>query len=699
MHLFVFPMLMAISEGFLCWLWREIDSCLHMESPGQDGNLKPVSSMAENNEVMPSSSMHLSEKNEAILEASVPSCETLTLNKEEFHSKHEISSNPKSRENATIVEGGNSQGLNVDTENAGSLPQSKTFVSCNELSCNNEAELCGVEDMDARATKSSNNTGKDVAIGLPERDDFVKDAVGGQKSKNEVMLSEMETSDSVKEKTPRRTRSGSPNAEMKDGNKRLRHVCDFFAKGWCIRGSSCRFLHIKDPVNNTDQETDGDSITANQTRELELKEGVRGNVERSRTNEQEASPTWHPSQEKQKFPLRDNLLQESRFAFNASSNYFNTNHSSYSTRSEGMATAQNQHMYNGYTSAILSHSPNSSLAAQFPATSMSLSHRSGISLPFSSSYSDRDYHAPRSTFSVSGQEDLPLGSSSSRGPPHSSGYKSKVDSYDWEPSVPFQPSFFITSMSGSSPGDLYDPLRDSIEIPNIGDGSLKASLLIHRPSVEAPPQVQTYGDSAVVGKHKSDVNDAKSSVSSHIRINENELSKRSVPHEKDCLVTEAEITSGTDENYQNSKIGMEQYTIDVEDFTTMEKERTGRDTRHHGEGSGHKKRRVDRDKKISEMDVDSVLDGSLQKESKALKNFHAVLVDHVKDLLKPYWHEGHLSKDAHIVIVKKSVDKVISTLEPHQIPTTIDTAKHYVSSCRMKIAKLVDGYVNKYSKS
>jgi hypothetical protein len=61
----------------------------------------------------------------------------------------------------------------------------------------------------------------------------------------------------------------------------------------------------------------------------------------------------------------------------------------------------------------------------------------------------------------------------------------------------------------------------------------------------------------------------------------------------------------------------------------------------------------------------------------------------VKELLKPFWHEGRLSKDAHVLIVKKSVDKVVSTLEPQQIPTTEDNAKHYVSSCRPKIAKLV----------
>lgn len=52
-----------------------------------------------------------------------------------------------------------------------------------------------------------------------------------------------------------RTRSLSPGAEIKEGNKRPAVICDFFAQGWCIRGSSCRFLHIKDNLNNTTQKS------------------------------------------------------------------------------------------------------------------------------------------------------------------------------------------------------------------------------------------------------------------------------------------------------------------------------------------------------------------------------------------------------------------------------------------------------------
>ncbi|GAB2298657.1 hsp70 nucleotide exchange factor fes1 [Dionaea muscipula] len=43
-----------------------------------------------------------------------------------------------------------------------------------------------------------------------------------------------------------RPRSLSPSANFKDGNKRPAIICDFFAKGWCIKGNSCRFLHQRD---------------------------------------------------------------------------------------------------------------------------------------------------------------------------------------------------------------------------------------------------------------------------------------------------------------------------------------------------------------------------------------------------------------------------------------------------------------------
>lgn len=57
------------------------------------------------------------------------------------------------------------------------------------------------------------------------------------------------------------TGSHSPGAEIKDQNKRSAVVCDFHAKGWCIKGSSCRFLHVKDRLNYDLLQCKGDGAT------------------------------------------------------------------------------------------------------------------------------------------------------------------------------------------------------------------------------------------------------------------------------------------------------------------------------------------------------------------------------------------------------------------------------------------------------
>jgi len=100
--------------------------------------------------------------------------------------------------------------------------------------------------------------------------------------------------------------------------------------------------------------------------------------------------------------------------------------------------------------------------------------------------------------------------------------------------------------------------------------------------------------------------------------------------------------------------------------------------------------KVSRARQESEMDAGHKIDGDMHKESKALRHIRAALIELVKELLKPTWRDGHLSKDAHNVIVKKAVDKVLSTIQSHQVPTTMESVKQYLSSYRPKIEKLVE---------
>lgn len=70
------------------------------------------------------------------------------------------------------------------------------------------------------------------------------------------------------------TRSLSSGVEIKGGNKSPAIICDFFLKGWCIKGSSCRFLHVKDHVNDIHPQCRGDVSDANCEKELHLGEGM-----------------------------------------------------------------------------------------------------------------------------------------------------------------------------------------------------------------------------------------------------------------------------------------------------------------------------------------------------------------------------------------------------------------------------------------
>ncbi|CAI9760184.1 unnamed protein product [Fraxinus pennsylvanica] len=196
----------------------------------------------------------------------------------------------------------------------------------------------------------------------------------------------------------------------------------------------------------------------------------------------------------------------------------------------------------------------------------------------------------------------------------STGHLTRTSFDDWEPSVPFRPSHFITQKLLSQ-ANLHDPVRDSIEPTKVRDGVSKIS----------------GGDVL----HSTGDIDPKAIV----------------------------LSSSRDSGKQGESIRMTEPDLG----------------------------------KVSQKNEHS---GYLQKESKEMKHFRAVLVEHVKDLVKPTWLEGLLSKDAHKLIVKKAVDKILSSFQPpHQIPSTGESIKSYLYVSQPKIEKLVEGYIEKYGKS
>ncbi|TVU20038.1 hypothetical protein EJB05_36225 [Eragrostis curvula] len=77
------------------------------------------------------------------------------------------------------------------------------------------------------------------------------------------------------------------------------------------------------------------------------------------------------------------------------------------------------------------------------------------------------------------------------------------------------------------------------------------------------------------------------------------------------------------------------------------------------------------------------------------REFRFRLAEHVKELIKPSWEEGFLSKDAHKLVVKKSIEKVLSSIEPHQVPSSEMAVSNYIALNKSKIEKLVKAYVDR----
>ncbi|XP_049345668.1 uncharacterized protein LOC125810182 isoform X1 [Solanum verrucosum] len=91
-----------------------------------------------------------------------------------------------------------------------------------------------------------------------------------------------------------------------------------------------------------------------------------------------------------------------------------------------------------------------------------------------------------------------------------------------------------------------------------------------------------------------------------------------------------------------------------------------------------------------EIHTDFRRDGSVNYESGVMKHFRAALVELVKELLKPTWHEGLLMRDAYKMIVKKAVEKIINSLTPDQVPDTTESINQYLSVSETKVAKLIE---------
>lgn len=84
------------------------------------------------------------------------------------------------------------------------------------------------------------------------------------------------------------------------------------------------------------------------------------------------------------------------------------------------------------------------------------------------------------------------------------------------------------------------------------------------------------------------------------------------------------------------------------------------------------------------------------KDSRSMKLFKVAVANFVKEVLKPQWRQGNMSKEVFKTIVKKTVDKVSGAMKNHRVPKSQAKIDHYIDSSRRKLTQLVEGYVGKY---
>lgn len=98
------------------------------------------------------------------------------------------------------------------------------------------------------------------------------------------------------------------------------------------------------------------------------------------------------------------------------------------------------------------------------------------------------------------------------------------------------------------------------------------------------------------------------------------------------------------------------------------------------------------DTAAGEVEIDQVKapgKNKKKKESRSMKLFKVALANFVKEVLKPSWRQGNMSKEAFKTIVKKTVDKVSGAMKSHQIPKSQAKINHYIDSSQRKLTKLV----------
>ncbi|XP_010514354.1 PREDICTED: zinc finger CCCH domain-containing protein 38-like [Camelina sativa] len=229
-------------------------------------------------------------------------------------------------------------------------------------------------------------------------------------------------------------------------------------------------------------------------------------------------------------------------------------------------------------------------------------------------------------------------------------------------------------------GDMYDPFVDSFEPASVELDCVQEHEPVPKASVSSNRPLSMEENIQGVDKQALSESDMTARVS---------VSSNKPPDVEDENTTTGNdigvVVSGeNDEFCENAEIGRECNSHETVTPNSHNEDMKVEHNVHEGDDDMRKKS----GEKTKEKD-----------SSRSMKLFKVVLTKFVKDLLKPSWRQGNMSKEAFKTIVKRVVDKVSNSMEGHRIPKSRAKIDRYIDTSRQKLTKLVMGYVDKYVKA
>ncbi|KAF8083912.1 hypothetical protein N665_0746s0014 [Sinapis alba] len=464
-------------------------------------------------------------------------------------------------------------------------------------------------------------------------------------------------------------------------HKRPALPCKYFAQGRCSNGNSCRFIHVKENTNGTSQQHAVNHMAgSSERRPLESKEGGRFPL----LGENGVTSLVNPSGGQRVFPFTNDI------AFMPSLENMGRG----SQQKGGAVFTEDRHVFANSISSfplrssfVQEHGASITSYRQTDMGSSGLAWTGSLfsSVPMNQYASNLGNFENRSDTNGSGSPPMVQAISVSSGQDaevDTASNKKKVSSNDWEPSEPFRASFTIPRYILPSFDALYDPFTD-IEIPQ--DRSLTTPSSSKRNDAWKKASRQKDGDSGSGPQARDCNNDDKNSSCSQTQFQETVA-------RKNLEAVEGVATSVVDQNDETTPSKEVSSSAAAENIVDVLKRSkpSGHGSWPRSDGSSHKKV-LKSDERDGEVRSDA--------GTKAMRQFRTAVVETIKEMVKPLWREGRLTKEVHNMVVKRAAEKIVSAaVQSHQVPTDTTSVDRYLSMSAPKIVKLVEGYVEKYGK-